>query len=421
MDKMDKKLTDRELIDVLVAWYKLDQSNEELRKAVASYVRQNAAQVTDLGDASKGSKSSALPSYESNDGYLDFETPETKQVTYKAQFEPTDELIGTRGWSIDVWALYYGIEEFFHKISFGLLNMQALAVLFCIAISTAVFAGAWQSMLSSERQKKAAFKTITPSEKGNNDFSLPEPKTQLESGTASASDPVAESNTKVASTSVTPELIDGSETEFTPALQLMESSDWDSALANLKTLEDSGKKDLQPLLTFLKVEALIQKRDLESMELARQLLMDCEWGEFDIVFDLLFARWMLLGSMEDRKRFLVEAASLPESARRRMTTWAQIRNGSKDALTEVTLETNTAKDQSEVCDLLFLASYHFNLGKYDVTTRELLDTQQKLRDLKATGKSETESWLLDSAKKHLSSKIDEILNVVSKQPRKPIN
>ena len=411
MDKMDKKLTDRELIEVLVAWYKLDQSNEELREAVAAYVRQNAVPATDLGDATalRVSKSSALPSYESNDGYLDFETPKTKQATYKAQFEPTDELIGTRGWSIDVWALYYGIEEFFHKISFGLLNMQVLAGLFCIAISAAVFAGAWQSMLSSERQKKAAYKTITPAEKGRNDFSLPEPKTELES------------NTKVASTSVTRELTDNSEVEFTPALQLMESTDWDSALANLQTLDDAGNKGLQPLLTLMKIEALIQKRDTESMELARQLLLDCEWGEYDIVYDLLVARWILLGSVEDRKRFLDEAASLPEAARRRMTTWAHIRNNSRDAMTEVMLETNMAKDQSEVCDLLFLASYHFNLAKFDVTTRELLETQQKLRDLKPTGKSQTETWLLDSAKKHLSSKIDEILNVVSKQPRKPIN
>jgi hypothetical protein len=440
---MDKKLTDRDLIEALVAWYRLDHSTEELRQTVAAYVHQNSSQVLALPEPhpeeavtkdaeiepvghqfAEPSLSVATRSTTTNiaDGNLN------RPAEYLPQFEPTDELIGVRGWSIDAWALYYGAEDYCQKISFGLLNMQALAFLFCIAISAAVMFGAWQSSLSNERQKKASYKAMEfdLADKKEQSLTPPQPTEPPEVSDATLVSESVEntSNTKVASTFANPlsnEASDATEAEFAPARQLMEVSDWHAALTSLEALERSGKNELQPLLTLMKVEALIQKRDTESMELARQLLMDCDCGEFDTVFDLLVTRWMLLGSPEDRKRFLSEAASLPDATRRRMSTWAHIRNGSKDAMTEVMLETTGSKGPSDVCDLLFIASFHFNIGKYDESIRELLDTQQKLRALQATGKSQIESWLLDSCKSQLMSKVNDIIGMVSHQPRKPIN
>jgi hypothetical protein len=175
------------------------------------------------------------------------------------------------------------------------------------------------------------------------------------------------------------------------------------------------------MLSLLRVEALIQKRDKASMELARQLLMDCKSGQFETIYDLLVARWMLLGGTDDRKRFLNEAASLPVSARQRMSTWAHVRNGSKDAMTELVLESSASKGQSETCDLLFLASFHYNLGKKNECIRELLDSQQKLQTLQTSGTNKVESWLLENAKLQLASKVDDILEMVSRQSNKQIN
>jgi len=436
MDKMGKKLTDRELIEVVLAWYELDQSSDELREAVAAYLQQYPAVAPALSSGisfeEQGANALARPNTDctgskpiipvSKSETNDFEPNE---VTYKPQFEPTDELIGSRGWMIDAWAVYYGIEEFFHRISFGLVSMQTLAVLFCILISAVVMVGAWQSTLSTERQKKATFKSmvIEPSDKTEKTSVPPEMNAPPEpSDSLAASEPTeTSSHTIVTSTSVTPDASETTGTEFGPAIRLMEKAAWNDALANLQSLEEGGGSDLEPLLTLMRIEALIQKRDTVSMELARQLLMDCKWGKFDTVYDLLVTRWMMLGAPEDRKRFLNEAASLPNAARRRMSTWARVRNGSKDAMTEVMLETNASKGQSEVCDLLFIASFHFNVGKFDETIRELLDTQQKLRALQASGKSTVENWLLESAKSQLVSKVDDILNMISSQPRKEIN
>ncbi|MDX1925474.1 MAG: hypothetical protein SFV81_03085 [Pirellulaceae bacterium] len=495
MDKNGKKLTEQELIDILVAWYKLDKSTEELRQAAATYIHQNdaAAEARLKIESRIESRVQAvaapvtvervvpgiLEDSEAN-AELALTTPtrrtalsgsESSPVAYQPQYEPTDELIGTRRVSVDVWALYYATEEFFHKVSFGILNMQALAFLFCVGISAAVIVGAWQSSLSTERQKKAAYKSMViapadgklvekePEKELANEIAnepdnapdnapakssdkaivsavekapqptvlTPTPVAPAEETAKLPTEPVVEpSNTKIPSSSVAsagpaPEPVETSDPRFGPVLQLMEQADWDRALATMRTLEEGKDSDLQPLLTMLKVEALIRKRDTDSMELARQLLMDCKYGEYDTVYDLLVARWMLLCSMEDRKRFLSEAASLPESARRRMSSWAQIRNGSKDALTEVLLETTASKGQSEVCDLLFIASFHFNVGKMDETIRELLDTQLKLRALQATGKSKVESWLLDTAKSQLVARVDDILAMIKGLSRKSID
>ena len=146
MEKMGKKLTDRELIDQVLTWYKLDQSTEELREAVRAYVQQNAGVGATTIAASSHEQPHILeeqvPSVESLDAnrngskhkHADSRFESTRAV-YEQQFEPTDELIGVRGWRVDAWALYYGIEEFFHRVSFGLLTMQSLAVLFCILVS----------------------------------------------------------------------------------------------------------------------------------------------------------------------------------------------------------------------------------------------------------------------------------------------
>jgi len=436
MDKVGKKLTDRELIEVVLSWYELDQSTEELRNAVAVYVQRNPTGAPTLTNANSFEErgANALARLDANCtgskpiipiSELETSDFESNEVSYKPQFEPTDELIGSRGWMIDAWALYYGIEEFFHRISFGLVSMQTLAVLFCILVSAAVMVGAWQSSLSTERQKKATFKSMVfePSDKNGKTPSPPELNAPPElSDSLAASEPTeTSSDTIVTSTTSAANAIETNETEFDPVLRLMEKAAWNDALANLQTLEEGGVSDLQPLLTLMRIEAFIQKRDAVSMELARQLLMDCKWGEFDTIYDLLVARWMLLGGPEDRKRFLNEAASLPAVARQRMSTWADIRNGSKDAMTEVMLETTASKGQSEVCDLLFIASFHCNVGKYDETVRELLDTQQKLRAIQVSGKSTVENWLTETAKSQLAAKIDGIIDMVSRLPRKQIN
>ena len=98
-----------------------------------------------------------------------------------------------------------------------------------------------------------------------------------------------------------------------------------------------------------------------------------------------------------------------------------IRNGSKDSMNAVALEVNNPKSQSDLCDLLFLASFHFNVGKIDETVLELLEVQEKLRALQTAGLNKAESWLLETAKKQLTSKVDEILAMVNRQRSKQIN
>ena len=435
MDKLGKKLTDRELIEVVLAWYELDQSTEQLRKAVARYVQQHEAVIPSVENAlifeEPGAESLERNETDRNDSKS--HSPESKSgtrvsvakevATYQPQFESTNELIGSRGWVIDAWALYYGTEEFFNRISFGLLNMQGLAVLFCILISATVMIGAWQSSLSIERQKKATFKSmeVESTETNRKQFPLRELNAPKESDALAGTEAADTSLKSIATpTSTKSSTFEQEGAEFETALSLIEEKAWDDALAHLQSLESDDRSNRQPLLSLVKVEALIQKRDAASMELARQLLMDCNWGEYEIIYDLLVARWMLLGNLTDRKRFLNEAASLPESARGRMSTWAHIRNGSKDALTLATLETSTSKGQSDVCDLLFIASFHFNVGRFEETIRELEDTRQRLLTLQATGNSNVENWLLETAKSQLASKVDEILRLV-RSPRKQIN
>ncbi len=440
MDKISKKLTDRELIDVVVSWYKLDQSTEDLRNAVSLYLQRTPTVVPIVVEAisfeepgvESGPDAIALQDTNQNQSTLIVPVDKpaianavSSEVTYTQQFEPTDELIGSRGRIIDAWALYYGVEECFYRISFGLLNMHTLAFLFCILISIAVVIGAWQSNLSTERQKKATFKSmvIEPPNQSPENPAVPDLDSVIEPNKSlSAAEPIEASPTPIVnSTSNESSAATYAETPFTPAVRLMEKASWDEALANLQTLEVKGDSDREPLLTLLRIEVLIQKHDAESMELARQLLMDCKWGEFNLVYDLLVARWMLFGSLDDRKRFLNEAASLPDTARRRMSTWAHVRNGSKDAMNEVSLESYASKGQSEVCDQLFMSLFHYTMGKFDVTVRELLDTKKKLRALHAYGKTDVENWLLETSMSQLTSKVDDLLTLARRQTRKEIN
>ena len=430
MVKMGKKLTDRELIDAVLAWYNDDQSAEQLREAVSAYVQQNAI-VPAVALANDFGKYGALEEHEAGSNELCEANyagakPNAAERIFEAQdvglfqpFEPSDGIVGNGGWMIDFWALYYALEDFIHWISFGLLTMKRMAIMVCMLISTGVIIGAWQSSRSSERQKKATFKSMNvESDKNRIPYSVSEviDSPPQESMPAAAAEPSApSSNVTSVPTALDPSI------KFDAAIEFMEKADWNDALANLQILENEGGSDLQPLSTLIRVEALIRKRDVESMELARQLLMDCKSSEYELVYDLLVTRWILLGSAEDRKRFLNEAASLPESARQRMSIWAHIRNGNKDELTGQTLESSAPKGQSAVCDLLFMASLHFNQGNRDETIRELLEAQQKLKNLLSSGENKVVSWLLETAKLQLSSKVDEILALVNRQQSKQFN
>lgn len=481
MDNMGKKLTDRELIAVLLGWYELDKSTDELRSAVAAYVREEpipeslTAPVTSAVSTSSTTALSVAtaiappptPSFELINSHINGSTQvipaamsetipvqraetrriESPEAKYVPQFEHTDEMIGSRGWIIDAWALYYGVEECFHRISFGLLNMHMLAFLFCILISGAVMVGVWQSNLSAERQKKATYKSmpIEPAEKTLRTFSPPESSSVTEA-IANAESPDSEAaeveaaavegsqvearerpakaapNTSVAKTvvpaaSVEPVAIKTPGSEFAPAIELIDKGSLDEALTSLQSLESLRSTSLQPLVTLLKIDVLIRKNDAKSMELSRQLLMDCKFGEFDVVYDLLVARWMLLSSADHRKRFLKEAESLNDNNQRRMIKWAQIRNGDTDALTEYMVKLNAAKGQSQVCDQLFLATYYYTIGNYAETTRELNEAKQKLHNLQSSRRNDAEKWLFESAKQELTSKVDFILNSLSRQPK----
>ena len=444
MEKMDHKLTDRELIEAVLAWYAHNQSTEQLREAVSAYVQQNAGEAPAAARKFASLESGTdtfqqVPTYQNDSKNLaDKEVEEFAGVPYQP-FEPVDEDYRGGGWGVDVWALYYGMEDFLHRISLGLLTMQRLAVAFCIFISIVVAIGAWQSSLSNERQKKATFKSMVGDRAAMHQepSSQPEPSPSLASESLASESLASESlaSESLASASLASGPTDAGSAptmvksngfspvgiEFSTALSLMEKAAWDDALANLQMLENDGRQELQPMLSLLQVEALIQKRDTESMELARQLLMDCKSGEFEVVYSLLVARWMLIGSAVDRNRFLSEVASLPASTRERMATWAHVRNGSKDAMAEAALAGYASSGKSDMCDLLFLATFHYSIGKSDETVRELLDMQQKLRKLQTSGTNKVEDWLLETAKLHLASKVDEILALAHRKLSRQIN
>ncbi len=101
-----------------------------------------------------------------------------------------------------------------------------------------------------------------------------------------------------------------------------------------------------------------------------------------------------------------------------MLPWAKVRSGAADALTETQLQSNVLDAPCPACDLLFLASCHFNAAKRDQSTRELLDAQQKLRGINAAGFDLAESWIVTASKEELVDKIDEIVRVMQ---RKQIN
>ena len=426
MEKMGNKLTDRELIDAVLAWYEQDGSTEQLRNVICAYVQQNALVTTSVRNGASYSGheigtfqfEQTTPNDSEN---LAFKKMETNEGMPDQLFEQVDEVVDAGVWGIDIWALYFGIEDFIHRKSLGLLTMQRLAVSFCILISVMVANGAWHSSLSSERQKKATFKSLEVDRAVKNQEQITGPELNSSPAQKAASlpsEPIDEAPTSTMSAS---KEFNPVEVELSNALSLMDKAAWDDALVKLQILENDGRQDLQPMLTLLKVEALIQKRDTASMELARQLLMDCKCDEFDVIYNLLVARWMLIGSTVDRHRFLSEVASLPDSARERMATWARVRNGSKDAMVERTLETYASAGKSHMCDLLFLASFHYNVGKNAETVRELLDMQQQLRSLQTAGTNKLERWLLETAKLHLASKVDEILALIYRKPSQQIN
>ena len=423
---MGNKLTDRELIDAVLAWYEHDGSTEQLRDVICVYVQQNELVTSSVGNGTTYSGHEVgtfrFEQITPNDSKnLAFKKMETKEGMPDEPFEPVDEVVDAGVWGIDIWAIYFGIEDFIQRMTLGLLNMQRLAVSFCILISIMVANGAWHSSLSSERQKKATFKSMEVNRAVKDQEQSTTPELNYSPAQKTASLPPEPIDAATVSTMSASQEFNPVEIELSNALSLMDKAAWDDALVNLQILENEDRQDLRPMLTLLKVEALIQKRDTASMELARQLLMDCKWGEFEVIYNLLAARWMLIGGTLDRNRFLSEVASLPDSARKRMATWAQVRNGSKDAMAERTLETYASAGKSHMCDLLFLASFHYNLGKNSEAVRELLDVKQQLRSLQTAGTNKLESWLLETAKLHLASRVDEILALINRKPSQQIN
>ncbi len=492
MDKMVKKLTERELIDHVLAWYELNRTSDELRETISAYLGQErgdmdteAAQCS-VDDPSMHGDLQAAHSQEFSQEFGEPREPveyrpavaaaatkkvEAKEAVYVPQFEPTDEIIASRGLMLDTWAIYYATEEFFNRISFGLLNMHSLALLFCLAVSGAVMFGAWQSSQSIERQKKAAFKSMdiealnkkrTPSlfseldsepkdeevlEKSQNEEIASDPMPAVpaeESPLVAALDPAMSEPTESAatlpeSTSVEAETVGGIATstvadvpelqeilepapdEFAKALSLFASGEWQNALVQLQELENSGRCESKSLLTLLQIEACIQLKDADSRELGRQLLMNFDPSQHELLYELQAARWILMGTKDERLRFLSESASLPESVRQRMTLWAQIRNGNKDALIDTSIADNASKGPGRLCDLLFAASYHFNVGGYDSSFNELMDAKQMLCDLPSPSGSKAEEWLLEASRTPLLSKIEDIIVVVSQKLRNQIH
>ncbi len=67
----------------------------------------------------------------------------------------------------------------------------------------------------------------------------------------------------------------------------MKAKQWTEALAQLQALEDGGRNELQPHIAFLKAEIMLQMNNKESLELARQSLMDTKFEGHEIVFHLL--------------------------------------------------------------------------------------------------------------------------------------
>lgn len=465
MDEMSNKVSESDLMKALLSWRLDNISSEQLRRIVDQYLQVSPSLGETPTEAELVSVESRVPairtfaSLEAEDAQRAALTPayrapsfeEHESVPYEPMPDVVDEPRGA--WIPDGWGLYYMIDDWLYRVSFGFVTVLNLTILFGFLIIIGVLYGAWQISTSSERQKKASYKTMAPSSSSRDrqreatePFVPTEPvSTNPLNGNSGETSGVFEKSDDSTSTDATsgeaptafeslspnnsspnkaapnesgndnvPYLSNGILTSsFDKVLALMEASDHAAALKEIETLEAGDTTELQPVLTYLKIELLIQKRDNESMELARQALMDCDTVGHELVFDLLVSRWMLMCSSQARERFLRESASLAIENRSRMVNWAKVRSGAFDAILESELESNAPKTPNAVCDRLFLASCRFNAGKGEQTRRELLDVELKLRSLNTRGFGKAETWLIEKSKKQLATKVAEIVNVLT--------
>ena len=442
MDEMSNKVSESDLMKALLSWRLDNISSDQLRKIVDQYLQVSPRFAETPADAELVSVESRVPairtfaSLEAEDAQRASLTPAYKAPSFEEHesvpYEPMPDVVDEpRGaWIPDGWGLYYMIDDWLYRISFGFVTVLNLTILLGFLIIIGVLFGAWQISTSSERQKKASYKTMVPSGSSRDkQRDATEPLTPAEpastnplNGESGESNGVSEksddSTSTNSSTGEAPTAFKSSgsnnsslnnsspndtalndsgndkvpnlssailTSSFDKVLALMEASDHSAALKEIETLEAGDTAELQPVLTYLKIESLIQKRDNDSMELARQALMDCDSVGHELVFDLLVSRWMLMCSSQARERFLRESASLAIENRSRMVNWAKVRSGAFDAILESELESNAPRTPNAVCDRLFLASCRFNAGKGEQTRRELLDVELKLRSLNTRG------------------------------------
>ena len=429
MDEFKRPLTDRDLIRALLNWHADELSDDELRSRVDRYIdtlesRGSSAPTKNLVSSSKANSLSEkralvptsmvdIPARQS-DEFLPYEN-----VPYEPLADVVDEPRGA--WIPDGWGMYYALDDFLYRVSFGFVTILNLTILVGFFVILGVAFSAWQISMSAERQKRPQFKSMTNSPEKTTEKErksvLPELTTSVTSAaTNSVDSPFTESD--VAIENSVPAIETNKATPFDKAMKLIDQADLPTAMLELQAIEDLQQPENQPVASMLKIEVLMRQRTSESMELARQSLMDCKFGEQQLNFDLLVTRWMLTCSGEDRQRFVREAASLPAESRKRMVNWAKVRSGSGNALLESELESNAPRSPNGLCDLLFLASYQYSAGKGDQTMRNLLDVQQKLRSLSTRELDRAEAWLLESSRSNLIEKVDEIVAAIN---RKQIN
>ncbi len=463
MEEMSHKVSDAELIKALLSWRLDNISSDQLRLVVDRYlaVRPNArtnfedvSNTNTLADQPESQASRTFEAMEAEDALRSAAATAYKSPSFEAYetvpYIPIADVVQERhgAWIPDGWGLYYSVDDYLNRVSRGFLSILNLAMLFGFLVVAGVLFGAWQISMSNERQKKATFKPMSSSSTSR-DKQRDAPKSPIPttvgretspeetssvsgtsgtppSNTASAS-PAPERSPAVAATSertkrteqlksVEPELNKATVlSPFDKITDLLAASNSTDALREIEALEAGGQTDLQPMLTFLKVEALLEKLDSESMELARQLLMDCKSSGHELAYDLLVSRWMLLCGADSRERFLRESASLPIESRSRMVNWAKVRSGASDAVLQSELESNAPRTPNSVCDRLFLASCHLNAGMSEQTRRELLDVEQKLRALNTRGFGKVEVWLIESSKKQLVEKVAEIVTSIGRK------
>ncbi len=415
MDQPKRPLTDNDLIRATLSWHANEITESELRERVDSFLQRRSelgAYATSTADS--GSIAGIVP-------VRTFTTlaeadAESKTFFYEAvPYEPLADVVDEpRGaWIPDGWGLYYAIDDYLYRISYGFVTILNITIMVGFLIVVAVALSAWQISTSVERQRQQLYKPMRSAEPGVKKPIIPLLNNSVPSSDSAASDrsPSSPEWTQESSNEAAHDT--ERQTPFDKALMLIDKPDLPAALTELELLEGSDQPDMLPLATLLKVESLMRLRNAESMELARQSLMDCKFAGQDLNFDLLVARWMMTCSASDRMRFIREAASLPTEARIRMVNWAKVRSGSASAILESEIESNAPRSPNGVCDRLFLASCQYNGGKSEQTLRELLDVQQKLRSLSTRGLDRVEAWLLESSKHELAEKVDDFVTLVS--------